>query len=90
MGGAVAGSSVAELDRSFAKLLLRNLDWLVTVEPHLHRVAALTNLHTIPATAVHLTAEVGRWIAASVASPFIIGPDVESPQWVQGIAGAGE
>jgi ribose-phosphate pyrophosphokinase len=79
-----AGEAVTS--RSFAGLLSRTVDWLITVEPHLHRFRALDELYTIPATAVHATAAIGMWIAANVASPFIIGPDAESRQWVDGIA----
>ena len=81
-----AGEAITS--RSFARLLSQNVDWLLTVEPHLHRFGALRELYTIPATAVHVAAEVGQWIADNVASPFIIGPDAESRQWVDGIAAA--
>jgi ribose-phosphate pyrophosphokinase len=74
--------------RSFARLLSRTVDSVMTVEPHLHRFAALEALYSIPATAVHVTLEVARWIAENVKSPFIIGPDAESRQWVEGIAHA--
>jgi ribose-phosphate pyrophosphokinase len=74
--------------RSFASLVSRSVDWLVTVDPHLHRVASLSELYTIPATAVHVAAELGAWIAANVPAPFVIGPDAESRQWVDRIAAA--
>lgn len=81
-----AGEAITS--RSFARLLSQNVDSLLTVEPHLHRFAALGELYTIPATVVHVAAEVGQWIADNVASPFIIGPDAESRQWVDGVAAA--
>ena len=83
-----AGEAVTS--RSFARLLSGSVDSLITVEPHLHRFAALRELYTIPAIAVHVTGDIGRWIAANVASPFIIGPDEESRQWVEGIAAAAQ
>jgi ribose-phosphate pyrophosphokinase len=81
-----AGEAITS--RTFARLLSQGVDWLLTVEPHLHRFAALRELYTIPATAVHVAAEIGCWIADNVASPFIVGPDAESRQWVDGIARA--
>jgi ribose-phosphate pyrophosphokinase len=74
--------------RSFARLICRTVDWLLTVEPHLHRFSKLDELYTIPATAVHVAREIGTWVAANVPSPFVIGPDAESRQWVDGIAAA--
>ena len=72
--------------KSYAALISRAVDWLLTVDPHLHRVKRLRELYTIPATAVHVATEVGQWIAANIRSPLIIGPDQESRQWVEGIA----
>ena len=72
--------------RSFAELLSRGVDWLVTVDPHLHRIHQLSDVYRIPATAIHVTAELGAWVARSVESPVLIGPDEESRQWVAGVA----
>lgn len=74
--------------RSFAALMSRAVDWLLTVDPHLHRIASLRELYTIPATAIHVATELGRWIAANVRDSLIIGPDAESRRWVEGIAAA--
>jgi ribose-phosphate pyrophosphokinase len=74
--------------RSYAAVLSHYVDWLLTVDPHLHRYAALSDVYAIPATAVHVATELGKWIAANIESPFIIGPDAESRQWVDGIAAA--
>lgn len=72
--------------RLFAKLLADSGDWLITVEPHLHRIASLTELYAIPAAAVHVADVIGGWVAANVSQPLIIGPDEESRQWVSGVA----
>jgi ribose-phosphate pyrophosphokinase len=72
--------------RSFASIVSAHVDWLVTVDPHLHRFASLQDVYSIPAMALHASAELGRWIAKNVSSPFIIGPDQESRQWVDVIA----
>jgi ribose-phosphate pyrophosphokinase len=71
----------------FAGELSRAVDWLVTVDPHLHRWHSLSAIYGVPTTAVHAAPLIGQWIAANVASPFVIGPDEESRQWVAGIAG---
>jgi ribose-phosphate pyrophosphokinase len=80
----------AVTSRSYAKLISRAVDCLLTVDPHLHRVRRLKELYAIPATAIHVATEVGQWIAANVKSPLIIGPDQESRQWVDGIAAAAD
>jgi ribose-phosphate pyrophosphokinase len=72
--------------RTFASLLSAHVDWLVTVDPHLHRFSSLRELYTVPAMSIQAGPELGRWIARNVASPFIIGPDGESRQWVESIA----
>lgn len=72
--------------RSFAELLSRTVDWLVTVDPHLHRIHRLSEVYRIPATAIHVTAELGAWVARNVAQPVLVGPDEESRQWVAAVA----
>lgn len=72
--------------RSFAWILSATVDWLVTVDPHLHRYRSLAELYTIRAAAVHVAADLGRWIAAEVSNPLIIGPDAESGQWANAVA----
>ena len=72
---------------TFARLVSSLFDGLVTVDPHLHRRAALSDLYTIPAAAVQAAPALADWIAAEVPDPLLIGPDSESAQWVQAIAG---
>jgi ribose-phosphate pyrophosphokinase len=74
--------------KSFAALLSRAVDWLLTVDPHLHRVLHLSDIYTIPAEAVHATTQLGNWIKDNVRSPVLVGPDEESRQWVSAVAGA--
>lgn len=76
----------AVTSRSFADVLSEHVDWLVTVDPHLHRVKRLTDIYGVPAVAVHASRDIGRWIAANVAAPLIIGPDEESAQWARDVA----
>ena len=68
-----AGEAVTA--RSFAAFLSRGFDWLVTVDPHLHRIGRLSDVYTIPSVALHASSDIGAWIAAHVESPLVIGPD---------------
>jgi len=72
--------------RYFSKLLSAYLDGLVTVDPHLHRIPELSQIYSIPTRVVHAAPEISRWLKANVERPFLIGPDSESQQWVEGIA----
>lgn len=71
---------------SFAKLVSTAFDWLVTVDPHLHRHAALGALYAIPAAVVPSAAAIAAWVQGRVARPHLIGPDDESAQWVSEVA----
>ena len=82
------GESISS--RTVASLLSSRVDWLITVDPHLHRYTSLDQLFTVPATTIHAGGEIGHWIGNNVPCPFIIGPDAESKQWVERIAGAAE
>jgi ribose-phosphate pyrophosphokinase len=70
----------------FARFLEQTVDWLVTVDPHLHRIARLDALYRIPTAHVSATPAVARWIATNVPDAVLIGPDAESAQWVGAIA----
>jgi ribose-phosphate pyrophosphokinase len=83
-------SGEAVTSRSFADLISSRIDWLVTVDPHLHRLTGLSDVYSIPAIAAHAAGDLGLWIAANVDSPFIIGPDAESAQWANDIARAAD
>ena len=71
---------------TFARLVSSLFDGLVTVDPHLHRRTALSDLYDIPAAAVQAAPALADWIVANVERPLLIGPDSESAQWVQAIA----
>lgn len=70
----------------FARFLENSFDWLVTVDPHLHRVPALGELFSIPACNVAAAPAIADWIRASVPDAVLIGPDGESRQWVERVA----
>jgi ribose-phosphate pyrophosphokinase len=74
--------------RSFAGLLGQHVDWLVTVDPHLHRLNELSSVYRIPAVAARSGDAIGRWIAANVSAPLVVGPDSESSQWARAVGAA--
>lgn len=71
---------------TFARLLSSGIDWLVTIDPHLHRHKVLDEIYPIPSRAGHAAPLVSDWIRSHVDRPVIIGPDVESEQWVAEVA----
>jgi ribose-phosphate pyrophosphokinase len=79
-----AGEAVTSI--SFARLLSSTLDWLVTVDPHLHRYRTLDAIYAVPTRVVHAAPLIGDWIAQHVPAPFVVGPDSESEQWVAAVA----
>ncbi len=72
--------------RSYARLLSASLDFLVTVDPHLHRVHDLGEIYAIPTRVVPSAALIANWLLANVTLPWLIGPDEESSQWVAEVA----
>ncbi|MDM4769115.1 ribose-phosphate diphosphokinase [Solimonas sp. SE-A11] len=63
-------------------------DGLVTVEPHLHRIAELTDVFSIPCEVVGAADSIARWVGENVSRPMIVGPAMESRQWSDSIARA--
>lgn len=78
------GESVTSI--TYAKLLSQFFDWLVTVDPHLHRYHDLDEIYTLETHVVHAAESIAKWIRDQIAEPLLIGPDVESTQWVADIA----
>lgn len=72
----------------FARCLSGAVDWLVTVDPHLHRRSSLGEIYTIPSKVLHAAPLVAAWTREFVSSPLLIGPDAESEQWVAAVAKA--
>ena len=72
----------------FARLLSSFIDWLVTVDPHLHRRSSLSEIYSIPSKVAHAALTVSEWIRENVNDPVLIGPDSESEQWVAAVAAA--
>ncbi len=72
--------------RSFARLLSQHVDALLTIDPHLHRYHALSEIYSIPALALSSVDLIAAWIRTHVDRPVLIGPDAESSQWVEAVA----
>jgi ribose-phosphate pyrophosphokinase len=65
------------------RLLADLFDAVVTVDPHLHRIATLAEAVPL-ARAVALSAAplIGHFVAMRGRAPMLVGPDEESAQWV--------
>lgn len=74
----------------FAQLISKYFDWMLTVDPHLHRIKDLQEIYTIPTTVIHATQNISDWIKPHIDCPILIGPDMESEQWIQQIAKASQ
>ncbi len=70
----------------FAEMLSRSVDWMVTIDPHLHRRSSLKEIYPIPARALGAAPLVSAWIRDRVKMPLLVGPDEESAQWVAAVA----
>jgi ribose-phosphate pyrophosphokinase len=75
----------AVTSRIFAQEISRQFDWLVTVDPHLHRYHSLDEIYTIPSRVVQGAPVLSRWLEQEK-DIFLVGPDAESEQWVASIA----
>jgi ribose-phosphate pyrophosphokinase len=70
----------------FARSVSAAVDWLVTVDPHLHRRKSLSEIYAIPSVVVHAAPLIAAWIHDHVKRPVLVGPDSESAQWVATVA----
>ncbi len=72
--------------RYFGKLMSQVVDWLVTVDPHLHRLDSLDHVYSIPTSIARAAPAIAKYILDQVTHPVLIGPDAESVQWVSAVA----
>ena len=70
----------------FSAFLSSFADWVVTVDPHLHRNPSLQPLFAVPVRHVTAMPAAATWISTNVSYPVLIGPDGESAQWVEKVA----
>lgn len=80
----VAGEGITA--HYFPRMIAQWFDWMVTADPHLHRIHDLSEVYPIPTRVVHCAEATGRWINAHIDRPLIVGPDEESAQWADVIA----
>lgn len=71
---------------AFARLISSFFDWLVTVDPHLHRHKSLDEIYTIPSVVGHATPVLLGYLHKRPGNLFFVGPDEESEQWVASLA----
>lgn len=74
----------------FAKMISTYFDWCLTIDPHLHRWKSLSDVFSVPTILLHATQDVAAWIKKNITKPILIGPDLESEQWVAEIAKAAD
>ncbi|MFB6262999.1 MAG: ribose-phosphate pyrophosphokinase [Bradymonadaceae bacterium] len=72
--------------RYFGPMVSRHVDWLATVDPHLHRLDSLDDVYDVPTAAVGAAPVIAGWVERHVDRPLIVGPDEESEQWVADVA----
>jgi ribose-phosphate pyrophosphokinase len=72
--------------RTYARVLSATVDFLLTVDPHLHRWPALDAIYTIPARVVPAAPAIAEWLRREVPQAILVGPDSESEQWVADVA----
>ncbi|NMH65239.1 ribose-phosphate diphosphokinase [Shewanella salipaludis] len=77
----------AVTSRLFARALSNHCDWLVTVDPHLHRYHSLDEIYRIPSKVVQGAPALASWLKGRP-DLLLVGPDAESRQWVSSIAEA--
>ena len=70
----------------YARFLEDSFDWLVTVDPHLHRIPSLDRVFRSPAIRLQSAPLIADWISREVPDAVILGPDSESQQWVAEVA----
>ena len=71
---------------AYARFLASAFDWLVTVDPHLHRIKTLDAVFSVPTACVSSMPAIADWIRANVPQPVLVGPDRESTQWAETVA----
>lgn len=70
----------------FAQLLSYWVDELVTIDPHLHRYHTMAELYSIPCSVLHAASVIAQWMIENIEKPILVGPDMESEQWVSEVA----
>ena len=69
----------------FARALSKHIDWLVTIDPHLHRYNTLNEIYSVFNKVVQGAPALANWLR-NKSNCLLVGPDAESEQWVSTIA----
>lgn len=81
----VPGEAISQ--QIVGELLSHYFDRVITVDPHLHRIENLSQvIPNTQAISLHATDAMAKYIQANYSAPFIMGPDIESNQWVKALA----
>jgi len=72
--------------RHFAALISRSFDFLITVDPHLHRYKSLNEIYTLQSKVMSSVTCIAQWLQSNISTPLLLGPDSESAQWVAEVA----
>ena len=81
-------SGEAITSNAYARLLSASVDWIVTIDPHLHRRSLMSEIYSVPVAVCHAAPKLSDWILEHVTDAIVIGPDSESEQWVSAVADA--
>lgn len=71
---------------AFGRLLSSSFDWIVTVDPHLHRRTSMSEIYAVPVGVCHAAPKLSAWIREHAPNALVVGPDVESEQWISVVA----
>lgn len=75
------GEAVSQ--RHIGALLAAQVDGLITVDPHLHRIASLDEVMPgCRSRSLSAAPLLGAWVAGQVPGALLLGPDEEALQWV--------
>jgi len=69
-----------------SKLLNENIDKILTIDPHLHRILKMKDVFTIPAKNLTANYVIAQFIKKNFKNVAVIGPDWESFQWADQIS----
>lgn len=69
-----------------AECLGRVFDYVITIEPHLHRIHQLRDVFPCQAQALSAAPLLAQWMWRSGRRSLVVGPDEESEPWVRAIA----
>jgi ribose-phosphate pyrophosphokinase len=82
----VRGEAVSQ--RVLGGLLGGAFERVICIEPHLHRIASLSEVFPCDTIAVSAAPAIARWLAAQSEPCWVVGPDEESEGWVRAIGEA--